>query len=126
MNKILFFPVLLTIIVAYSCQKETLSTAEEVYGNVAVSERGDSTFHHCDSTHNDSLGHGHPHHPNHDSIPHPNHDSIPHPPHDSIPHPNHDSIPHPPHDTTGNHPGGHHPGGHQPFGHHGGPRKGRG
>lgn len=111
MKKLLFLAGMLTIGAIYSCQKDGISSVDSGLSNWAVTERGDSLGHHCDSLHLDTLPH-HPHHFHADSTWHPHADSTWHP------HP--DSTWHPPHDTTGTHNGPHGGGGHGGHGGHGG------
>lgn len=123
MKKFVFFAAFLAM-VAYSCQKDTLTASDyQLNGSYSTEERGkghhghhagDSLHldslgghHHCDSLHTDSTGHF-----PHDSM-HVHHDSL-HIHNDSL-HIHNDSTGH----GGGHHGGGHHGGGSGGGGHHG-------
>lgn len=65
MKNFLLFAALVSFVLVYSCQKDSLTDAYTSSSSIAGLR--DSLHHPCDSLHQDSLGHHHHHFP-HDSI----------------------------------------------------------
>lgn len=118
------FPILVLLLVVYSCQKEPaiLDAATQSDLGLASTDRGGGP-HHCDSIHLDSLHLDSLDWHHQDSIWHNHLDSLLHHHLDSLTHHHLDSTGHIPHDSL-DVPNGPHHGGPHHGGHHGGPHGG--